>query len=423
MTQHSLFDDQPAAAQAGAPDWVPTRAAGLARLQAFLPHAGRAYASTRNHDYGPARRNNISCLSPWVRHRLLREEEVLRGVLKRYSLSTADKFVQEVFWRSYFKGYLEQHPDIWADYQQGLDQALENLAGNSGLRGAVEQAWAGQTGIGCFDAWVQELTETGYLHNHARMWFASIWIFTLKLPWVLGADFFYRHLLDGDAASNTLSWRWVGGLHTKGKTYLARASNIEKYTDGRFAPATGLADEAPALDETLPAPFRAFVPPPAPKVDAPFVLLVTEEDCQPQSLSLPFAPAAVIGLVATDTRSPLPVGARAKDFAQGAVVDAVEVVAAEGEIISQVSTRDDWATALMEMATRAGANIVVTAYAPVGPVADKLAGVATILADNGITLVQLLRDYDSACWPHARKGFFGLKKKIPVLAAELGLCG
>jgi deoxyribodipyrimidine photo-lyase len=66
---------------------------------------------------------------------------------------------------------------------------------------------------------VQELVETGYLHNHARMWFASIWIFTLRLPWELGADFFLRHLLDGDAASNTLSWRWVAGLHTKGKHY------------------------------------------------------------------------------------------------------------------------------------------------------------------------------------------------------------
>ena len=93
----------------------------------------------------------------------------------------------------------------------------------------------GATAIEPFNDWVRELKETGYLHNHARMWFASIWIHTLELPWYLGADFFLKHLLDGDEAVNTLSWRWVAGLHTKGKTYLARASNIEKYTNGRYS--------------------------------------------------------------------------------------------------------------------------------------------------------------------------------------------
>ena len=102
----------------------------------------------------------------------------------------------------------------------------------AGYRAAID----GETGIECFDAWSAELCETGYLHNHARMWFASIWIFTLKLPWRLGADFFYRHLLDGDAASNTLSWRWVAGLHTRGKPYAARADNIATYSGGRFTP-------------------------------------------------------------------------------------------------------------------------------------------------------------------------------------------
>ena len=68
---------------------------------------------------------------------------------------------------------------------------------------------------------VKELKETNYLHNHARMWFASIWIFTLDLPWQLGAEFFMKHLYDGDAASNTLGWRWVAGIQTQGKNYLA----------------------------------------------------------------------------------------------------------------------------------------------------------------------------------------------------------
>jgi hypothetical protein len=66
------------------------------------------------------------------------------------------------------------------------------------------------------------------------MWFASIWIFTLGLPWQLGAQFFLEHLYDGDAASNTLSWKWVAGLQTKGKHYIARPDNIQKFTNGRY---------------------------------------------------------------------------------------------------------------------------------------------------------------------------------------------
>jgi hypothetical protein len=66
------------------------------------------------------------------------------------------------------------------------------------------------------------------------MWFASIWIFTLELPWQLGAELFLQHLYDGDAASNTLSWRWVAGIQTQGKHYLASEWNIKKFTNNRF---------------------------------------------------------------------------------------------------------------------------------------------------------------------------------------------
>ncbi|MGY9006925.1 MAG: FAD-binding domain-containing protein, partial [Alphaproteobacteria bacterium] len=225
--------------------FTPTRQAGLARLEQFALQAGLQYAKRRNYDFGVDRRGNVSALSPWIRHRLVTEEEVLRAILARHSVSGAEKFVQEVFWRTYFKGWLEQHPSVWTAYQHGLMQAL----GENHWFAEYKEAVKGRTGIDCFDHWARELVETGYLHNHARMWFASIWIFTLRLPWELGADFFLRHLIDGDPASNTLSWRWVGGLHTKGKTYLARASNIAKYTDGRFNPQGQLSSTADPLIE------------------------------------------------------------------------------------------------------------------------------------------------------------------------------
>ena len=81
---------------------------------------------------------------------------------------------------------------------------------------------------------MSELKKTGYLHNHTRMWFSSIWIFTLDLPWQLGAEFFMKYLKDGDPASNTLSWRWTAGLQTKGKNYVAQEWNIKKFTNQRY---------------------------------------------------------------------------------------------------------------------------------------------------------------------------------------------
>jgi len=193
--------------------WIPSRDAALAALEDFLPRAGRDYAETRNEDRGPSDRANVSGLSPWIRTRLLTESEVVSAVLKRHSFAAAEKYIQEVCWRTYWKGWLEARPSVWRDYLTEMPKARSAFMSTRHYQQAVEA----RTGIDCFDAFVRELVEAGYLHNHARMWFASIWIFTLQLPWVLGADFFMRHLLDGDAASNTFSWRWVAGLADGGQ--------------------------------------------------------------------------------------------------------------------------------------------------------------------------------------------------------------
>ena len=238
----SLFDDEPTAGEAAATataatfdqPFDPRPEAARARLQAFLPQSGKRYASQRNFDFGPGKHQKVSAMSPWLRHRIILETEVLEAVLGAQSAASAEKFIQEVFWRGYFKGWLEHRPEVWQRYRRRVTDLLGQLETDAALHARYEDAVGGRTGIACFDAWVQELLETNYLHNHARMWFASIWIFTLRLPWELGADFFFRHLVDGDAASNTCSWRWVGGLHTAGKTYLARAANIREYTAGRF---------------------------------------------------------------------------------------------------------------------------------------------------------------------------------------------
>jgi len=417
MRQPELFDvDEPLRAV----DWSPTRAAAQARLRTFVSHAGRAYANARNADYGAGDRSNISCLSPWIRHRLLLEEDVVRVILDRHALSTAEKFIQEVFWRTYFKGWMEQRPQVWTCYRAAVQAGLERLETDDALAHDYAAAVEGRTGIDCFDQWARELVETGYLHNHARMWFASIWIFTLNLPWELGADFFYRHLLDGDPASNTLSWRWVGGLHTKGKTYLARPDNIAKYTQGRFNPVGQLAKQAIPVEEPDLG-GRASMPVGDRLVEAgPYALLITEDDCAVDRLVLPTPPVAVWGMTATAQRSPQPVGDLAQSFAHGAVTHSVEAASQHfgvpGAFLGEHAT---WGEVLVEAATDAGVSAIVTPYAPVGPVAEALEQAASMLADSGVRLVRILHPYDALCWPHATKGFFGLKAKIPEFVQAL----
>ncbi|WP_171233603.1 FAD-binding domain-containing protein [Ruegeria sp. HKCCA4812] len=393
-------------------DFKPTRTNGLIRLTQFVGRTGRHYASARNYDFGTERRSNVSGLSPWLRHRLITEKEVLATVLASHNFNAAEKFVQEVFWRTYFKGWMEQRPSVWSLYQRDLLSACERLRDDEGLKTRFNDAVNGNTGIDCFDHWARELVATGYLHNHARMWFASIWIFTLRLPWQLGADFFLRHLLDGDPASNTLSWRWVGGLHTKGKTYLARPDNIAKYTEGRFQP-KGLAKFAEPLTEPVEHPL---VPPSSPHMpsDSPYLLLLTEDDLSAHQL-MPTSPVAKIGLLATHGRSPNQMGDVVQDFAKGAMSNALEPHGKLGQ------STEDWCGTLIEAARNAGVTTIATAYAPVGPTRSRLDRAEPVLRDAGLSLNRIIRPYDAITWPHAKAGFFGLRKKIPSLLRQLNL--
>ena len=391
---------------------LPGRAAGLARLARFVPQAGPAYAAGRNTDPGPSRPGAVSRLSPYLRYRLVDEHEVVAAVLARHSLPDCDKFVQEVLWRTYWKGWLERRPAVWLRFVEARDRQRESPADPL----LLAEAEAGRTGIVGFDDWARELVETGYLHNHARMWFASIWIFTLRLPWVLGADFFLRHLIDADAASNTLSWRWVAGLQTAGKTYLATAENIARHTGGRFAP-RGLAGEAVALVEP-PIGAAGPVPPalPAPPLD-PALLLVTADDLHPEALWPPGHPVANV-LVVDDPA--LLWGDRARHFVAAAAADTAARLGTRFATGAATLSGLD-AGSLITAAQAAGVRHIVTPYAPVGPVADALARIAPTLAAEGVTLHRVRRDWDERFWPHATKGFFPFKERIPAVLRELGL--
>ena len=211
-------------------NFKPSRTFAEELMNEFIENNLVNYSKLRNFDYGPDKRSNVSCLSPYVTHGVISEVELIKKSLNKFSFVKNEKFIQEIMWRTFWKGWMELRPDVWADYLLELNQIKDKYKNDQDYKKAVE----GSTEIQCFNEWVGELKENNYLHNHARMWFASIWIFTLELPWQLGAEFFMQHLYDGDPASNTLGWRWVAGIQTQGKNYLASEWNIKKFTDNRF---------------------------------------------------------------------------------------------------------------------------------------------------------------------------------------------
>ncbi|PAZ04343.1 MAG: hypothetical protein CAK86_05820 [Opitutia bacterium AMD-G1] len=393
--------------------FIPTRAAALARLQEFLPIAGR-YATDRN--FVRPGHPNISRLSPWVQKRLLLEQEIVDAARARWPFETVEKFVQEVYWRTYWKGWLEQRPEAWSRWVEAVARLRDALS--AGQRSTLEAALAGRTGIAGFDDWTKELVATGYLHNHARMWFASIWIFTLKLPWELGAAFFYEHLLDGDVASNTLSWRWVAGLQTPGKTYVAKADNIAHYTDG---------DHAPQASQLASAPF-AIKEEPLPKVvawtedPAQLASLKTYERLglwvHPEDLAVEQGELAGLKIQTINASWPKPIVKKAgwseavATLTQAALSDGTSRAAAHFGADVSAEPADDLSVAIVDWAQKHQLKRVV-AYRPfVGPWLAEARAIESALAQAGITFTWRRRAWDSRHFPHATRGYFPFWESI-----------
>ena len=395
-----------------------THAAGLDRLTAFLPHAGGDYARWRNHDFGPAGGNRVSGLSPWLRQRLLLEETVVEAAIDRHGLDGAEKFIQEVCWRTYWKGFLERRPIHWHDYHAACEEARTQQSRDRRLAADIDRALDGGTGIEAFDAWVHELRETGYLHNHARMWFASIWVFTLELPWALGADFFLRHLLDGDPASNTLSWRWVAGLHTPGKAYIARSSNINKYTNGRFNPGDQLNTQVSPPEGVERPPVEPSPMPVDWRLTPTTGLLITEEDQLPETLLGRQDWPLVMAVQTTGWRSIEPVPDRVRAFARAGLDDALARNPGARQAGPLELTRPADAETIRDAALAAGVDHLVTPWVPTGPTADAMAMLDQVLEAAGIRRQPVLREWDSLHWPAATHGFFRFWKAARPLIVE-----
>lgn len=388
-----------------------TRSEALARLDDFLPDVPR-YANQRN-EVVPGN-TNLSRLSPATRTRLILEREICETVAKAHPPAAREKFEQEVWWRLYWKGWLEQRPSVWKDYRTDLQHIR--------WTDRAREVAAGESGVAIMDHFAKELIADGYLANHARMWWASFWIHVEDLPWQLGADFFLRHLRDGDAASNTLSWRWVAGIHTHGKAYLVRRSNLEKYVEPELLRANSVGMEK--LEATAEK-THEFVPHPSPEpisfpagtpVSGRIGIWMHDEDLLPEDSPLQeLAPASVcapspVGIWNRESYSP-----EKQQFLKTALQDGCRRAGKHFGLTVEQSDSEQLIPFLTDWAVRNSLSAVITMRPFVGPLTEIWQDLETSLSGENIELIGLRRADDIAAMNPATAGFFGFWKKTKPL--------
>lgn len=400
-----------------------SRDAALSQWQTFLPQAP-AYGASRS--LVVPGHPHVTRLSPAISRRLITEEELLTSLQQAHPLARVEKLAQEILWRPYWKGWLEHHPAVWSTYRTqvaALTPAHEARLAN---------ITAGRSGIAIMDYFIRELLESGWLHNHARLWVAAWWVHHERLPWELGAHFFLQHLLDADPASNTLSWRWVAGRHTRGKAYLVRRSNLEACLDPSLlaqhsAGLERLADEHAAAVPLPPEPdFPATAVNPLPSspgpLDGRWGVWVHEEDLALETYP-PLAglrPQAVGSILSHSFRVEQSVSDQRWDHLRACLRDGATRLATHFQCPADVEAAPQLAQGLADWAHARQLQTVVTLQPWVGPLADQLPAVIKALQSRGIRLVRLRRPFDALLLPHSTKGFFHFWKSAQkALALDL----
>ena len=377
-------------------NFVTTRKEALNVMERYIENNISDYTAKRNFDFGPQNRKNISCLSPYITHRLISEYEVAKKTLSKYPYQKVEKFIQEIFWRVYWKGWLELRPKVWTDFVEDTKN-IENTK-------EYEKAINGETNIDCFNDWVKELKENNYLHNHTRMWFASIWIFTLKLPWQKGAEFFLRELYDGDAASNTLSWRWVAGIQTKGKNYIAQNWNINKFTNNKYKDLKLNENPQPIIDQ------RDYKVSPlsiSNNETASDKLVFFENELDFQFFNIDNHKKVYCVLLANDERQ-VKLGSKVLDYKKNLIKNQIQnsglkIEFIEGNKFIELSSNDK------------DFDIV---YPSIG---ENMSFLKRVIKKNNLNINYLTREEDNYCWQFSNKGYFNFKSNIPKILSQFKL--
>ena len=373
-----------------------SRAKAVDQLNNFVENNLSDYSKLRNFDFGPSNRTNISCLSPYITHGVINELELIDKSLKKFTFAKNEKFIQEVLWRVYWKGWLELRPNVWSDYLIELDKIKSQFKNNQNYLDAIE----GKTDIECFNQWIIELKENNYLHNHTRMWFASIWIFTLELPWQLGAQFFMQHLYDGDPASNTLGWRWVAGIQTQGKHYLATEWNINKFTNNRFKNIKLNENAQPIFsDKTYSINKKNFL---NSEILEDKILLIFENNMTFEFSDFKENRFKKILLVSNNTNRTIKLSEKVLKFKANLLEDQ-KTRLEEKSINCEITNINDLKSITEE---------VYALYPTVGENLD-------FIEDNQLKNIKFLyRKLDQFSWQYCNKGFFNFKNYIPKIIAN-----
>ena len=377
-------------------NFLTSRKEALDVLENYIEKDISIYTVQRNFDFGPQNRKNISCLSPYISHRLISEYEVAKKVLSKYPYQKVEKFIQEIFWRVYWKGWLELRPKVWADFVEDL----KNIDNSS----EYEKAIKGETNIDCFNDWTKELKENNYLHNHTRMWFASIWIFTLKLPWQKGAEFFLKELYDGDAASNTLSWRWVAGIQTKGKNYIAQNWNINKFTNNKYNDLKLNENPQPIADQ------REYKISPVrigdnEKKSNNLIFFENELDL---SIFNRESYKKVYCILLSNEERQVKLGNKILEYKKKIIKNQIQNSDLKIEFIE--------GNKFIELSNNEKSFDVI--YPSVG---ENMSFLKRTMKKNNLMINYLTRDEDNYCWQFSNKGYFNFKLNIPKILSQFKL--
>ena len=370
--------------------FITSRSKALDKLNKYIESDIVNYNTKRNFDFGVSNRSNVSCLSPYITHRLITEYETAKLVLKKYPFQKVDKFIQEIFWRVYWKGWLELRPKVWTDFIEDLKTIKEDPN--------YLKAVNGETQIQCFNDWVNELKNFNYLHNHTRMLFASIWIFTLGLPWQKGAEFFMKHLYDGDAASNTLSWRWVAGIQTKGKNYLARSWNISKFTNNKYKNVKLNETALPITDkrEYKTSPIQI-----SKTNDLNEHLVIFENEMNLEFLENKKYKKIHYILLSNENRL-IKLSTKVMDYKKNIIKSQLNETKYEAELLDE-----NGLTNLIKTS-----NSFDVVYPSIG---ENFSFIKMLIKKNNLNVNFITRKEDEFCWKFSNKGYFNFKSNIPII--------
>ncbi len=355
-----------------------------------------------------------------LRHRYLGDSEVASAVLAEHKPATVGPFLERMLWRTYCRGWMEGRSGAYLTYRRQVADDFRRF----GVTEAYQKALSGTTGLDAFDAWNEELTSHGRLSFPARQWYASIWIFSLRLPWSLGAAHFQEHLLDVDAAEVVLGWRSVAGLQPPGKHLLAKADEIARFSEGRFdlkgrLNESAVAQKGPALP---PAALMPLPPAASDLLGENYALLVTPEDLTPETTSIGSLRPKLVLIPSLESLAPFSYrfSAQVSQATTAALTETrLRLAEVYGCPVIDLPQGGDLAGALGQRLGEDEIPHLVYQHPTVGPWQDLV--VALTGRDVGLRFFPLRRSWDAALFPHASQGFAHFQSAaMPLLTRARG---